>query len=129
MRWTDAPVRTATRQGLRLICLLGLGMLASGCHSAFVQATVINEDGKPVKLLEVDYPTASFGTGELASGASFRYRFKILGDGASKVSWTDAASKDHVVQGPTLKEGQEGTLTIVIKGDGARWEPALHAAR
>lgn len=98
-----------------------LTVALSGCHSAFVQATVFNRSATPVKLLEVDYPTASFGTGQLAPGATFRYRFKILGDGPAKVLWTDQANHEHTVPGPDLREGQEGTLTITLTDKGAEW--------
>ena len=50
----------------------------------------------------------------LAPGAVYHYRFKILGSGVVKVIWTDAAHADHSVNGPQLKEGDEGSLTVVV---------------
>jgi hypothetical protein len=75
--------------------------------------------------VEVDYPSASFGVESLGAGAVYHYRFKILGDGATKVIWTDAARKEHTVSGPVLKEGQQGGLTVRIEGGTAVWKTAL----
>jgi hypothetical protein len=120
---SNSRVRTI----LRLACaVLPLGLV--GCHSAFVQASVVNQTGQPIHLFEVDYPSASFGGGELASGATFRYRFKVLGSGGVKVTWTDAAEHEHTAQGPQLHEGQEGTLRINIGTAGAQWDVQLHDA-
>jgi len=107
-----------------VIWMASLVMLA-GCHSAFVEADVKNATGAAVSLVEVDYPSASFGTESLAAGATYHYRFKILGDGATKVLWTDAAHRDHSAGGPVLKEGQEGALVVTIVGEKAVWETKL----
>ena len=119
------------RQSRTLRCLgLTLATLfAGGCHSAFVQASVTNHTGAAVRLVEVDYPSASFGTGELADGATFKSRFKIMGSGAVRLTWTDAHEKEQTVQGPSLQEGEEGTLAVTLETDGAHWRPALQAAR
>jgi hypothetical protein len=96
-----------------------------GCKSAYVEADVRNATGAAVSLVEVDYPSASFGVETLGAGATYHYRFKILGDGPTKVMWTDAARKEHSVAGPTLREGQQGALTVTIQDGGAGWETAL----
>ena len=106
---------------LILPCLLWL----DGCHSAFVQATVTNHSAKAIRLFEVDYPTASFGSGELAPGAVFRYRFKLLGDGPLKLTWTDMAGADHTSTGPSVREGVEGQLDITINAATADWKAHL----
>lgn len=103
-----------------------MGSALTGCHSAFVQATVVNQSGRPVHLFEVDYPSASFGGGDLAAGAFFHTRFKILGTGATKVIWTDAAEHERTVAGPELHEGQEGTLVVTITPASASWDAQLH---
>ena len=105
-----------------------LVMLASGCHSAFIDAVVINKTGQPVSLVEVDYPSASFGTQTLNPGQEYKYRFKVLGSGDLKLLWTDAQRKDHTVAGPTLNEGAEGSLAISIKPDGVDWAPKFKKA-
>lgn len=75
-----------------------------------------------MSLVEVDYPSASFGKEVLTDGGTFHYRFKILGSGATKVSWTDAEHHDHTVPGPELHEGEEGHLTITFSGQTAAWD-------
>ncbi len=98
----------------------------SGCHSHFVEADVKNASGSPVSLVEVDYPSASFGKDVLRSGAVYHYRFKILGDGPTKILWTDSKQVNHSVSGPSLNEGQEGTLVVTITGPTAVWQTELH---
>jgi hypothetical protein len=111
------------------LCLAVAGAIAlaaaTGCKSKFVEADVINGTPSPISLVELDYPSASFGTEALAAGATYHYRFKILGSGPTKVLWTDAAHHDHTVAGPRLDEGQEGTLTVTISGDSAVWAKDL----
>lgn len=109
--------------GLVALGLAGLG--TTGCHSAFVDAVVKNQTGAAVSLVEVDYPSASFGKETLAAGAEYHYRFKVQGDGPLKVLWTDAAMHDHTVVGPGLKEGDEGGFAIVIKPSGVDWDSSL----
>lgn len=113
---------------LRYLSAISLGPLCLGtfgCHSAFVQTTVLNQTGQSLRLFEVDYPSASFGGGELPNGRSFRYRFKILGAGPVKITWTDTDAHEHTSQGPTLTEGQEGTLSIILKPDAPEWNAKL----
>jgi hypothetical protein len=86
----------------------------SGCHSAFIDATISNRTAEPIALVEVDYPSASFGTQTLAPGQNFHYRFKVLGSGPATVLWTDAANHDRKNSGPALREGDEGKLTITF---------------
>jgi hypothetical protein len=96
----------------------------TGCHSPYVAATVSNHTSRPIELLEVDYPSASFGTQNLAPGADFHYRFKVLGSGGVKLLYTDSTHLDHKSDGPLLKEGAEGPLAIVINDTGVTWQPA-----
>lgn len=93
-----------------------------GCHSAYIAATVRNATGGAVSLLEVDYPSASFGKESLSGGAEFHYRFKVLGSGGTKVLWTDAQHQEHTVAGLKLQEGDEGALTITLTPSGAAWD-------
>lgn len=100
-------------------------VLAGGCRSPYVNATVKNETGARVRLVEVDYPSASFGQESLAAGAVYTYRFKILGSGAMKVSWTDFRRGQHTAVGPELHEGQQGQLAITLTPTGAQWSEQL----
>jgi hypothetical protein len=114
-------VRTAL-----LTCVAaGAIFLLAGCKSPYVAAVVANRTGDAVTLIEVDYPSASFGRDALAAGANFPYRFKIVGSGPSKVSWTDAARHDHTSAGPDLHEGQHGPLLITLTPTGATWNSQL----
>jgi hypothetical protein len=100
-------------------------LAATGCHSAYIEATVKNTTATPVSLVEVDYPSASFGRESLAAGAEYHYRFKVLGNGPTKVLWTDASHQDHTVPGPTLHEGDDGTLSITLTPATASWNLTL----
>lgn len=111
--------------GFAAIVLLA-SLCLTGCHSHFVETEIVNASGSPVTLLEVDYPSASFGKDRLGSGSTYHYRFKILGQGPTKVLWTDGAHVDHSVPGPLLHEGQEGTLTITLTESTAIWKADLH---
>jgi hypothetical protein len=108
--------------------LLPLATLAGGCHSYHVETKVENRTGALVQLLEVDYPSASFGTGRLTAGAEYHYRIQLRGSGPLKVQYTQGDLQGKVVQitGPTLAERQEGTLTIVLLPEGkAEFHPDL----
>ena len=64
-----------------------------------------------MNVVQVDYPHASFGTQQLVPGASFHYRFKLLGSGPIRL---DAHNGEHAQTRPSLNEGQEGQLQIVF---------------
>lgn len=101
-------------------------MALAGCHSAYIAVTIENRSGQAIELLEVDYPSASFGTQNLLAGAEFHYRFKVLGSGGTTMLWTDAGHKDHKSTGPSLKEGDEGQMVIVLTPAGsATWSESL----
>ena len=89
----------------------------AGCHSYHVETTIENRSGGAVTLLEVDYPSASFGADAIASGADFHYRFQIQGSGPLKVQYTQANGKAASATGPALHQGQEGRLQIVLLPD------------
>jgi hypothetical protein len=99
---------------LNLALALAAVLTLTGCHSAIIAATISNRTSEPLSLIEVDYPSASFGTQALAPGQDFHYRFKVLGSGATTVLWTDTAHHDRKNSGPALQEGDEGTLTITF---------------
>ena len=101
---------------------LSAALTLTGCHSAYIETTVTNHTAQPIELLEVDYPSASFGTQNLAPGAAFHYRFKVLGAGPTKLLYTDASHKDHTSSGPPFVEGQEGRLSIGIEDATAKWQ-------
>jgi hypothetical protein len=108
---------------MRLIHPLALAaaLALTGCHSAHIDATIANRTPSPLTLIEVDYPSASFGTQNLAPGHDFHYRFKVLGSGPTSVLWTDALHQDHKALGPSLKESNEGSMTLTFHETGPVW--------
>jgi hypothetical protein len=98
----------------------------AGCHSYHVETTVLNRTGESIRLLEVDYPSASFGKNALADGATYPYRFQINGSGHLKVQYVSASGQTKTIDGPELKERQEGRLEIVLlPGGKAEFHPQL----
>lgn len=106
--------RTAARQWFFTALLSATFLAASGCHSYHIDASIENRSGAPVQLLEVDYPSASFGVDRLAAGAIFRYRFQVRGSGPLKVEYTAANGRQVQLTGPALAERQQGQLEIVL---------------
>jgi len=102
--------------------LLPALLAAAGCHSYHVETTVLNRTGEAINLLEVDYPSASFGADSLAADAILHYRIQLRGSGQIKVQYTTGggAQAQHQEQmtGPELAERQEGRLQIVLLPQG-----------
>jgi hypothetical protein len=91
---------------------------AAGCHSYHVDVTVENRTGAAIQLLEVDYPSASFGADKLAVGEVFRYSIQVRGGGPLKVEYTGSDGRQAQMNGPTLAEHQEGRVQIVLLPSG-----------
>jgi hypothetical protein len=108
-----------------MMCLAAIIPL-TGCHSRTVGVTIVNQ-GPALRVLELDYPSASFGANRLATGAQFHYRFKIQGSGPLTLSFEDSSGKPHTAQGPIVQQGQEGSLLITIAGQDSAvtWTPML----
>jgi hypothetical protein len=109
-------------------------MGAAGCKSPHVQVTVENQTGADVKLLEVDYPSASFGADKLAAGATMHYSIALQGEGPIKVQYaapdSNQAQKQPQMTGPSVSEGQAGSLEIVLlPGGKAEFHPDLHGGK
>jgi hypothetical protein len=118
--------RSGIHKAFLVAILLSALALAAGCHSYHIETTVENRTGAAIQLLEVDYPSASFGADSLAAGAVFHYRIQLRGSGPLKVQYT--AGEGHPVQidGPTLSEPQQGGLQIVLlPGGKAEFHPQL----
>ena len=97
-----------SRFGLAFVLVLG------ACHSSHIEVAVENRTGAPIRLLEVDYPSASFGSDTLAVDATMHYRIQVQGSGQLKVRYTAPDGKQPQMDGPALAERQEGTLAIVL---------------
>jgi len=117
------------RFSTRLLAALYLPacIMLAGCHSYRIDAVVENRTGAAIELLEVDYPSASFGADKLDAGADYRYRFSVRGSGPVKVQYTESASqKVRQSTGPEIVEHQEGRLEIVLLPEGkAEFHPEL----
>ena len=111
---------------LSINSLLVLGFLC-GCHSYQIDTTVENRTGAAIELLEVDYPSASFGADALAAGADFHYRFQVRGSGPIKVQYSESGShKVRQMTGLEIFERQEGRLEIILLPEGkAEFHPRL----
>jgi hypothetical protein len=102
----------------------------AACRSAFVQTAIVNHTGDAVRLIEVDYPSASFGTQQIARNAAYHYRFKIQDSGPVSISFTTGNNKIHTSTGPILKQGQQGDLTVVLgSGGNVTWSAHLSAVK
>jgi hypothetical protein len=118
------------RHVLALLASLAIVFTLSACRSAFVQTSLENKSDAPIRLIEVDYPSASFGSQSLAAHTSFHYHFKVQGTGPVTLTFTDQAGKVHTVAGPVLTEGQQGELRISIDRDGSvNWTKDLSIAK
>jgi hypothetical protein len=116
--------------GVTRIALLILFLALSACHSYHIELTIQNNTGGPISLLEVDYPTASFGADTLASGATFHYRIQVRGSAPIKIQYTAANRRQVQITGPTLHENQEGSMNILLLPDGkAGFEPSFTSSR
>ncbi len=108
------------------IAALAAALTLSGCHSAYIAATISNHTAEPLSLVELDYPSASFGTQVLAPGEDFHYRFKVIGRGPTAVMWNDANHHDQKSVGPSLRDGDEGHLTVTFGPQAApTWDMQL----
>lgn len=106
-----------------LLCLTAL----TACHSYHIDATIVNHTGGAVSLLEVDYPSASFGVDTLAADGAYHYRFQVRDSGPVKVQYTALDQHQVQITGPTLYEKQEGSIDIILLPDGkAEFHPALN---
>jgi len=120
---------SGTRASALTLMYLALAIAAAlltACHSSHIEVTVENRTGGPIRLLQVDYPSASFGADALAAGATMHYRIQVQGTGPLKVQYTAGNGNAAQVSGPELAESQEGDLSIVLLPAGkADFRPSL----
>jgi len=139
MLWAESVAVTPSLRSRRAALMpagaaLLLAFLAAftltACRSAFVETTIENTGPASIHLIEVDYPSASFGMQSLDAHGTYHYHFKIQGSGPITITWTDAANKAHTATGPKLFEGQSGDLRITIDAaGGVSWSTSLSADR
>ncbi|MFP5249503.1 MAG: hypothetical protein ACLGP3_06725, partial [Acidobacteriota bacterium] len=110
--------------GLALIPLAALLLSITACHSHHVAIAIRNQTGAALQLLEVDYPSASFGADKLAAGTTFRYRIQVQGNGPLTVMYTSPAGQPIEISGPELSNMQHGQVDIVLlPGGKAEFHP------
>jgi hypothetical protein len=95
------------------VMAVAIGTL-SGCHSAIVATTISNQSGGALQMIELDYPSASFGVNSLPNGAEYTYRIEVHGSSALHISYLDAAGGQHQADGPVLRDGDQGALLIIV---------------
>lgn len=111
-------------RGFACAAVLAPSLLAAGCHSYHVDATIENRTGAAIELLEVDYPNASFGTDSLAAGADYHYRFQVEDNGPLKISYAAPDKRMLHITGINLVQRQQGALEIVLlPGGKAEFHP------
>ena len=116
------------RVGWGAVCAVAMATLAA-CHSYHVDTTVENRTGARVEELEVDYPSASFGTNRLEPGSTYQSRIQFRNSGPLKVTYTAADGRQVQVMGPSMAERQEGQLEIVLLPSGkAEFHPHVTPA-
>jgi len=107
-----------------------VALAMAGCRSAHVEVSVENRTGAEVRLLEVDYPSATFGADSLAAGATMHYRIQVQGEGPVKVQYTAPDYTQPQATGPELSNGEGGRLEIVLlPGGKAEFHPQLHGGK
>jgi hypothetical protein len=112
-------LKTRTKALLAAASLPFLACFA-GCRSHQIEITVENRTGMPLRLLEVDYPNASFGMDTVGPGSVLKYSIQTQGSGPVKVLYTAPDKHQAQIAGPQLHEKQEGKLDIVLQpGDKA----------
>lgn len=109
-----------------LAAALPVVLAMAGCHSYQIETRVENRTGSAIQLLEVDYPSASFGADSVAADADYHSRIQLRGEGPIKVQYTGADRKQVQLEGPMVHEKQEGSLEIVLlPGGKAEFHPKL----
>jgi hypothetical protein len=108
------------------LLLSAVGILAlAGCRSRFIEVTIVNQ-GPTLHVMEFDYPSASFGANQLASGGKYHYRFKVQGPGPLSLQYEDGAGHTHTATGPKVDLGDQGSLLVSIDAGGeVTWSPNL----
>ena len=104
-----------TRASLSSLVLMTALLALTGCHSYHIETTVVNHTGGPIRLLEVDYPSASFGVDSLEAGAEYHYRIQLRGSGPIKVRYTANDGTLIQVTGPSsLSDRADFNLRIEL---------------
>jgi hypothetical protein len=85
-----------------------------GCRSHQIMVILENHTGEEIQLVEVDYPSASFGEDAMTDGQVVHYSIQIRDSGPVKVQYMTPDHHQPQMTGPTLHEKQEGQLEIEL---------------
>ncbi len=107
------------------VSLFALCLGLAGCKSRFIEVTIVNQ-GPMLHVMEFDYPSASFGANQLATGAKYHYRFKVQGPGPLSLQYEDGSGHTRTAEGPKVNLGDQGSLVVNVAPNGAvTWAPNL----
>ena len=112
----------------KLLLVLPCSLLfISGCKpSAYIQAAIQNQGNEPVKLVEIDYPSASFGVQQIPPRTIYHYQFKVQGSGNISITFVGNQDKSYTVVGPELRQGDQGIVEVFLDATGSvHWNPVL----
>ncbi|HJT53264.1 MAG TPA: hypothetical protein VN679_04085 [Candidatus Acidoferrales bacterium] len=98
---------------LRTIFIIAFITLA-GCRSRVVEVKLINTSQKPLSIIVVDYPGATFGVDKLDPGATYHYAIKPQSSGPLKIQFTDADGNNRTYEYPGLHKDDEGAITVSL---------------
>ncbi len=77
-------------------------------------------------VMEFDYPSASFGANELATGANITTVSRSRDSGPLSLQYEDASGHTRTAEGPKVDLGDQGSLLVNINPQGAvTWNPSL----
>jgi hypothetical protein len=99
-----------------LALLVFCALVLAGCRSHVIAVTITNNGSDAIRNIEVQYPGGSYGINRLEPGRSHTYRIKPFSAATMQISYEDAAGKQQVKSGPRVEKGQEGALSVSIKG-------------
>ncbi len=114
-------------KALRLCFVLCFCFIFTACRSRVVRVNLVNASSKPVTVITVDYPGASFGVEQLNPGKTYLYPIKPQETGTLKIQFTDADGHSHSFTGPTLNKNDEGSLEVRLDQQGATAKLSLAA--
>lgn len=124
------PRRRTSLIAALLLCSLCLLLASCKTRDRFINVSISNTGSQPIHDVEVQYPSASFGTTNIAPGATFHYKFKPTGDGNLQLNFVQADGKQHHEQGPAVHPGDSGDISLTIDGQANNtWDTKLKDSR
>jgi hypothetical protein len=104
-----------------ILALLSTLVLIFGCGSAQLGVTIQNHSSQPLRNVELNYVSASFGISYLAPDATYQKNVEPLRSGQLQMKYVDPAGKEHVFVGPQIEHGKDMTVRCEITPDTVHW--------